>query len=291
MKCLHCRQAIFEWARRCDHCGAPVSQATLFSVQQRNMSPTDLDVSLVLMHGRYCDCFEGERPSPLTETTFHAELQDTESAGWKQILELVEIAAADSREEFAPFREMTLEAQSQVITLPATIGKLKLVRRLLLYGSFLVRIPPEIGDMDNLVEFIPYRSMRLHWFPYEITRCAKLDESTVSTRALYGNHKFRPPFPQLEAPSSSIVGFDLRNLPAESYGHPVITSCSVCRAPIAEAGLRQVWISLNVGTDVLPLLVNACSEDCISRLPSTPSGYVRGPHTGGTSVTQPTPPQ
>ena len=111
-------------------------------------------------------------------------MQDTQSEGWTRLLELIEIAAADGREEFAPLCEMTLEAQSQVITLPSTIGKLKAVRRLVLYGSFLVRIPPEIGDMENLVEFIPYTSNRLHWFPYEITRCTKLDESTVSPRPL-----------------------------------------------------------------------------------------------------------
>jgi len=37
-----------------------------------------------------------------------------------------------------------MEAQSQVITLSSTIGKLKAVRRLVLFDSFLVRIPPEM---------------------------------------------------------------------------------------------------------------------------------------------------
>ena len=220
---------------------------------------------------RHCDCLH---QPPWTETKFHPEVQDTQSDGWKRLLELVEIAAADDREVFAPFDEMTLEAQSQVITLPPTIGKLKSVRRLLLYGSFLVRIPPEIGDMENLVEFIPYTSMRLHWFPYEITRCAKLDDSSVSTRALYGNYKFRPPFPRLEAPLSSTAGVDFENLPPERYGAPAITRCSVCRTPLTKTGLHQVWVSLKVGTDVLPLLVNACSLDCVARLPPGPSGYV-----------------
>jgi hypothetical protein len=39
-------------------------------------------------------------------------------------------------------------------------------------------------------------------YPYEITRCTKLDQSSVSTRALYGNYKFRPPFLRLETPLS-----------------------------------------------------------------------------------------
>jgi hypothetical protein len=230
-----------------------------------------------------CDCFKDGGQS---QTRFHSEIQDTQSEGWTRLLELVETAAADSREEFAPFTE-TLEAQSQVITLPSTIGKLKAVRGFVLAGSFLVRIPPEIGEMENVVEFIPYTSYRLHWFPYEITRCIKLDESTVSTRALYGNHKDRPPFPQLEAPLAATTEVDLANLPPERYGAPAMTTCSVCRTPLAQTGLHQVWISLGVGTDVLPLLVNACSPDCVARLPPAASGYVSGPHTGGLSIEQP----
>ena len=76
--------------------------------------------------------------------------------------------------------------------------RLTAVKHLVLYGSNLVRIPPEIGAMSSLEEFTPYTSYRLHWFPYEITRCRKLSRSTVSTRALFGNYKLRPPFPRLQ---------------------------------------------------------------------------------------------
>ena len=65
----------------------------------------------------------------------------------------------------------------------------------MLYGSNLVRIPAEIGAMTSLEEFTPYTSYRLHWFPYELTRCPRLVRSTVSSSALYGNFKYRPPFP------------------------------------------------------------------------------------------------
>ena len=280
MKCLHCRQGIFAWTRRCPHCGAAAPKTVLYSSRDASSTPApDLAAIRAVMPLRTCDCFDYG-----TETSFHPEVQDTQSEGWTRLLELIEIAAADGREEFAPFLEMPLEAQSQVITLPSTIGKLKAVRRLVLFGSFLVRIPPEIGDMDNLVEFLPYTSMRLHWFPYEITRCTKLDESLVSTRALYGNFKFNPPFPCLERPRSSTTELDLANLPSDRYGAPTITTCSVCRTPLAQTGLHQVWISLNVGTDVLPLLVNACSPDCVARLPPAADGYVSGPHTGGLTV-------
>jgi hypothetical protein len=73
------------------------------------------------------------------------------------------------------------------------------VKVLKLYGSALVRIRPEIGEMAALETIDLYTSYRLHWFPFEITRCSRLRDSTVSTRALYGNYKYRPPFPPASA--------------------------------------------------------------------------------------------
>ncbi|GGV23742.1 hypothetical protein GCM10010495_44190 [Kitasatospora herbaricolor] len=60
----------------------------------------------------------------------------------------------------------------------------------------------------------------------------------------------------------------------------------VCDGPVTRP--RRVWISLRVATDVLPLLVNACSVACVAALPAPPKGYVRGPHSGGPAVRQPT---
>ena len=151
-------------------------------------------------------------------------------------------------------------------------------------------IPPEIGEMENLDEFLPYTSQRLHWFPYEITRCTALVDSCVSTRALYGNFKYRPPFPELEAPVSSTSGLDLDHLPPERYGATAITACSVCRIPLSTTGLHQVWISVLVATDVLPLLVNACSSACIAKLPPGARNHLPGPHQGrpvGTTAASP----
>lgn len=221
----------------------------------------------------YCNCFKVKNSGKWFETKLHTEQQDIECDAWKRLLELVEVAAADEREEFDPRREMEPDDWLQIITLPATISKLKSVKHLMLYGSNLVRIPPEIGEMTNLEKFTPYTSYRLHWFPYEITRCKQLKDSTVSTRTLYGNYKFRPPFPQL--PVGATV----------EAGSP--TKCSVCNAPINASNLRQVWISLQVATDVLPLLVNACSKACIENLPRPCENYVQKPHIGGLNIQQP----
>ncbi|MCX5215116.1 leucine-rich repeat domain-containing protein [Kitasatospora sp. NBC_00240] len=218
-----------------------------------------------------CGCFDQGRATDRRRVAFHAEQQDTSAPGWLRLLELVEEAAADGREEFHPLRELAPGERRQIVTLPPTIARLTAVREFGLYGSNLVRIPPEIGAMASLESFDPYTSYRLHWFPYELTRCPLLRGSRVSIRALYGNKKVRPPFPPLDPRAGS----------ADTGG-----TCSVCDGPITRP--RQVWISLQVATDVLPLLVNACSRACVAALPSPPAAYVRSPHSGGPALQQPT---
>lgn len=134
-----------------------------------------------------CRCLGQRLDQTPRSVKFHRERQDTEAAGWRHLLELIEEAADDRREEFRPLVELSAGERRQVVTLPSSIGKLTGVRHLVLHGSNPVRIPPEIGAMESLEEFTPYTSYRLHWFPYELTRCPKLRRSTVSTRAVYGN--------------------------------------------------------------------------------------------------------
>lgn len=216
-----------------------------------------------------CHCLE--RNGRWSERTLHTEQQDTTAPGWLRLLELIEEAASDQREEFSPGRELTPEQWSQLVTLPPSIAKLKSVKHLVLYGSSLVRIPPEIGEMTSLEQFTPYTSYRLHWFPFEITRCTNLKDSTVSTRALYGNHKNRPPFPRLPQQNNSLTP----------------KTCSVCDTPFGDSEPMQFWVSLRVATDVLPLLVHACSRDCLAKLPTPPEAYVQKPHQGGLALQQP----
>jgi len=220
-----------------------------------------------------CNCLDPqyEKTQTWSELALHSEPQDTTCDAWKRLLDLVEQAAHDGREVFKPAPEMQWEDWIQIVTLPPTIAKLKAVKHLMLYGSNLVRIPPEIGEMTFLEEFTPYTSYRLHYFPYEITRCAKLKKSAVSTRALYGNKSYRPPFPRLPSISQEYTP----------------QSCSVCSGPFPKQGPLQFWISLVVGTDVLPLLVHACSEECVRQLPQPAKTYVQEPHQGGLDLKQP----
>ncbi|MGW0424582.1 hypothetical protein [Streptomyces sp. NPDC003015] len=178
-----------------------------------------------------CLCFDQSRPHPRARVGFHAERQDTSAPGWRHQLKLIDEAATDGREEFRPLTELSQEERRQIITLPPSIAQLTAVRRLVLYGSNPVRIPPEIGAMTSLEEFTPYTSYQLHWFPYEITRCRKLTRSTVSTRALFGNYKLRPPFPQLQPSPNSVADLDPGNRDPRHWGATTIHSCSVCDRP------------------------------------------------------------
>lgn len=214
---------------------------------------------------------EGRKRLEWQELPFHTEVQDTNSDAWKALEAYISKVHVDSAVELNPMEGIGVEMWEQIVTLPPSIAKLKSVKFLSLYGSHLVRIPPEIGDMTNLEEFDPYTSRRLHWLPYEITRCKKLKRSRVSTRCLYGNYKYRPPFPRLPQISSVLT--------------PAV--CSVCGGPFSQEGPQQAWISLWVATDVLPLLVHACSSACIKNLPKPADGYVQIPHSGGLDLKQP----
>jgi hypothetical protein len=223
-----------------------------------------------------CNCFNLFSTNHGKISPIHTEKQDVQCEAWQKLLDLIDSAASNGVEEFAPLRELTPEERPNIITLPPTISKLKSVKHLILYRSYLVRIPPEIGEMESLEEFTPYTSHSLHWFPYEITRCRNLKSSTVSTRALYGNRKYRPPFP-----------FFRQELESEDYSEITPHDCSVCRTKLDRANIYRRWISLTVATDVLPLLVHACSIKCIDSLPQTPNGYVSGSHVGGYQIEQP----
>ncbi|WP_215907162.1 hypothetical protein [Kordia aestuariivivens] len=200
-------------------------------------------------------------------------VQDTSTEAWGKICEYVEIAAKEEHTEFNPAAHLGIELYSKLFTLPSTIAKLKKVKKLFLYGSNLKRIPPEIGEMTSLEEFVPYTSYNLHWFPYEITNCENLTKSTVSTRALYGNFKHRKPFPDLR---ENTVTYDSE-----------IINCSVCKTPIKQQETNQWWISLDAATDILPLLVNICSLDCKKALPTPPKAFLKYPHKGGKNLGQP----
>ena len=207
------------------------------------------------------------------EVKLHHESQDENSDAWKRLLDLIDDAARRDLEELTPGSLLSPEDWHSIVTLPPQIGTLKSVRKLCLYGSSLVRIPPEVGDMTALEDFDSYTSYRLHWFPFEITRCPNLCESRISTRALYGNFKYRNPFPDLRKEREFLDSI-----------RPVC--CSVCQSTIDDSYSTR-WISLNIATDVVLLLVFACSGSCIDSLPEPADNHISKPHHGGRSIEQP----
>jgi hypothetical protein len=200
-------------------------------------------------------------------------VQDRNSVAWKKLCNYVDKVATENGEEFSPLEELGQELFAQIYTLPETISKLKSVKKVWLYGSKLKHIPPEIGEMEALEYFDPYTSYELHWFPYEITKCKNLKDSRVSTRTLYGNWKNRMGFPRLT------------HNPVRYSGDTV--NCSICNKTMTYEQTNQLWISLNVGTDILPLLTNLCSKECENKLPIPPKNYLQFAHKGGADLKQP----
>jgi hypothetical protein len=233
-----------------------------------------------------CRCVGHSGATRRARVTLHSDRQDTASPGWRHLLTLIEEAVADGRTVFKPFVELSADERRQIVTLPPTIASLTEVKHLVLYGTNLVRIPPEIGAMASLEVFEPYTSHRLHWYPYELTRCTRLRGSTVSTRALYGNFRFRPPFPSLR-PVTTVAEADFAQLDPRVWGVDEVSTCSVCAGPVDQE-FHQAWVSLAVATDVLPLLINACSVACLAAVPPAHAGYVSTFHRGGPDLVQPT---
>tara|TARA_R110001632_G_scaffold19165_3_gene58437 strand:- start:194 stop:955 length:762 start_codon:yes stop_codon:yes gene_type:complete len=201
------------------------------------------------------------------------DFQDRNSLAWKKLFEYIDEVAGNGTDEFIPREGIGDELFSKIYTLPKSIAKLKKVKKVGLYGSNLKRIPPEIGKMESLEYFDPYTSYDFKWFPYEITKCKKLKDSRISTRALFGNFKNRKAFPLLD--HNPITYFE-NNL-----------KCSVCEKEITQEETNQMWITLQVGTDTIPMLANLCSKECELELPEPAKGYVDMPHKGGADLKQP----
>jgi hypothetical protein len=225
-----------------------------------------------------CRCFNFNGNKHHGLPVLHAEVQDTASDAWRIVNEKIEAAVTRGDTVLEPLAGLDGGQRQQIITLPVSIGRLKNVRELRLYGSHLVRLPPEIAGMTALEYLDVYTSYRLHFFPYELTRCKSLRRSRVSTRALYGNCNHRPPFPHLKLPE---------NRDALSLVTPAF--CSVCARPLSDSKPVRRWITLSLGTDYMPLLVTACSMDCIKSLPTPHPDYVQEAHTGGHHIVQPPP--
>jgi hypothetical protein len=201
----------------------------------------------------------------------HVEAQDQSAAGWAQVTDLIGRLARTDAPILEPSAQIPWEDWMRVVTLPAQVESLTHVLEVRLYGSHLRRLPPEIGRMASLRELDIYTCYSLHWLPYEVTRCANLRASRMSTRALYGNRKTRLPFPRLSEPIEVL-------LPATG---------SVCAQPFGARTPQPFWTTQRVGTDYVPLLIHSCSSTCIDAVPYAPSGFFKRPHKGGGGVGMP----
>src|SRR3954447_25229791 len=123
----------------------PGQKKMLFSVQ-----PADLmmwDAARTAGNGPKCSCLDAQyNGGRFAELSLHSEVQDTNCEGWQTLCRVVEAAASEGVEEFAPALAMSYHLWSQIITMPSSISQLTSVRKLSFYHSYLVRVPVEIGD-------------------------------------------------------------------------------------------------------------------------------------------------
>ncbi|MBN2713963.1 MAG: leucine-rich repeat domain-containing protein [Planctomycetes bacterium] len=258
-----------------------------------NMStPEDVDAQTCLTDYRKCDCFneyyiwenrfdgvESDKdlarmkntPMVWPETAFHVDPPSQSQRAWDIACEIIDITAKKDVKELNLGKIMDRHDYMALNTLPETIGECKALERLVLYGSNISSIPREISGCVSLKAFEPYTSYRLHWFPYEMTKCRHLSNSCISTRALYGNYKIRPPFPNL-----SIHRWEWPT--GKCY-------CSVCGGEAA--CMEQYWTTQPVAADVIPLLVSVCSNACLEKIGDSPKDYIKRPHRGGLQIEQP----
>jgi hypothetical protein len=219
-----------------------------------------------------CGCLEAHtRKGPPKVPKLHVDDQVTDVPGWLELVDLVRASAVKRAHVLEPSARIDGEDWMEVITLPAGIEDLQAVRELRLYGSHLRRLPPQIGRMSALENLDVYTSYSLHWLPYEVLRCQRLASSRMSTRALYGNRNTRLPFPRLAKPVEALIP----------------GTCSVCDRAFGETGPEVFWMTLRVGTDIVPLLVHSCSRDCTLSIPKPPKHYFERPHKGGRGVGMP----
>ena len=98
-----------------------------------------------------CSCLDAQYTNNRwRELKLHRKEQDTTSDAWKRLLKIIERCASDGEEIFEPGAKFEWEDWIKITTLPATIAKLTRVKELRLYGSNLVCIPPEIGEMERI---------------------------------------------------------------------------------------------------------------------------------------------
>ena len=236
------------------------------------LDPATADASRRTTRRDHCFCLavRGKKGTPLVPN-MHVEPQNDAAPSWSKLLALIDRLAAAKDQVFEPSSHLQQDEWIQVITLPSTLASLSDVTEIRLYGSHLRRLPPEIGRMSSLRTLDIYTSYSLHWLPYEVTRCARLEDSRMSTRALYGNRKTRLPFPRLSRPVATLR-------PA---------TCSICDRPFDGREPLLFWTTQRVGTDDVPLLIHACSLECVDATPSAPPGFVPRPHKGGGGVGMP----
>mmetsp|Transcript_149937 Transcript_149937/g.417795 ORF Transcript_149937/g.417795 Transcript_149937/m.417795 type:complete len:335 (+) Transcript_149937:67-1071(+) len=168
------------------------------------------------------------------------------------------------------------------LSLPDEIGALTRLKHLHMYGSALARFPRTVRSLVELEELDLYASYGLHYLPFEVLACPRLQFSRFSTYALLNNSQTKMSLPELpdwctasaaRADDSGCVARLLaraRDLPEVVAQHLLSflpqNRCSICtRCYLHDLGC-YVWSHHVVGTDAQALLAFCCSRACAGRV-------------------------
>lgn len=83
------------------------------------------EANVLISERLQCNCLDAQYQESSKRRwrnlSLHCEVQDTNSPAWNRLLELVDRAADDVREEFAPGREMDAIDWTTIVTLPPSL--------------------------------------------------------------------------------------------------------------------------------------------------------------------------
>ncbi|MBX2800213.1 MAG: TIGR02996 domain-containing protein [Myxococcales bacterium] len=246
-----------------------------FSRCLRQMSPTWLAQIDPARFGRR---WPSDLPISMRPGQLRREIQDTVDRPWVVLGQAIDEARRNGAEFVAPFRNVNRRQRHQVVTLPPSVGQLVSLKRMRLYDSPLVRLPAEIGTCAELQTLDLLQSVRLSWFPHELTRCQLLQDFRVNNRVLFGNPMTCLAFPRLDPPDPE------RMVVARTLWGPALRRCATCDTEYDDRGLHRYWITARVATETVPLLANLCSAACVELLREETPGATTDPHRGGDTI-------
>lgn len=169
------------------------------------------------------------------------------------------------------------EEAMQIRALPPSLANWSgTLETLNLYGTNLVELPREVGQLRKLTTIVIHTSYCLHYLPYEVMHCPRLCHLSASPGAIYGEKGNK--FPALRVPAAVRTLKDLSLAACLEFGLTIPESlrelrdmaktmfpCSTCRQKWVGPNAALFWVTKMIGQQSMALLIHACSKECVRR--------------------------